>query len=113
MCYYVEMSSRASKLPCNEKTDNSQAACSEIYRVQGYIKMLLQLGCYGSGGADCCVIKSVEWGVTMAGGGVVMRLMLQGFEDGVRTSSLVTHSRDKSRLRFVVGFLAKKLGTGM
>ncbi|CAL5389550.1 unnamed protein product [Camellia sinensis] len=26
-----------------EKTDNSQAACSEIYRVQGYIKMLLQL----------------------------------------------------------------------
>ncbi|CAL5337619.1 unnamed protein product [Camellia sinensis] len=26
-----------------EKTDNSQPACSEIYRVQGYIKMLLQL----------------------------------------------------------------------
>ncbi|CAL5388043.1 unnamed protein product [Camellia sinensis] len=27
----------------SEKTDNSQAACSEIYQVQGYIKMLLQL----------------------------------------------------------------------
>ncbi|CAL5392778.1 unnamed protein product [Camellia sinensis] len=30
-------------VPSFEKTDNSQAACSEVYRVQGYIKMLLQL----------------------------------------------------------------------